>query len=100
LTQRELLHHLIEGNTPVIGLRKSGFVDGYVWQDDTNNKPVCMKRRFMEAQLVDIDTPLLQAIAILVNHQFCFVTSMGQVTGFISRKWSIKHRLEFPGRLL
>lgn len=76
---------LLSNRTPVIGLRKSGFVYGYVLLDETNTKPACLKRRFMDAQLVDIDTPLINVIAALVHHQFCFVTSMGQVAGVISR---------------
>lgn len=85
ITERELLHHLNNIDMPVIGLRKDGFVNGYVLLDETNTKPACLKRRFMDTQLVDIDTPLLSVIAVLVHHQFCFVTSMGKVAGVLSR---------------
>lgn len=85
ISENELLHLLNNSDISVIGLRKSGFVYGYVLLDETNKKPACLKRRFMDAQLVDIDTPLLNVIAILVHHQFCFVSSMGQVAGVISR---------------
>ncbi|ABV36381.1 guanosine polyphosphate pyrophosphohydrolase/synthetase [Shewanella sediminis HAW-EB3] len=85
ISERELVHLLSNGDVSVIGLRRSGFVYGYVLLDETNKKPTCLKRRFMDAQLVDIDTPLLNVIAILVHHQFCFVSSMGQVAGVISR---------------
>ena len=85
LTERALLYHINSNLMSVIGLRKDGFVNGYVLLDETNSKPACLKRRFMDAQLVDIDTPLLSVIAVLVHHQFCFVTSMGRVAGVISR---------------
>ena len=85
ISERDMLHRLETNNIPVIGLRKSGFVYGYVLLDESNTKPTCLKRRFMDAQLVDIDTPLLSVIAVLVHHQFCFVASMGQVAGVISR---------------
>lgn len=85
MSERDMLHRLDASSMPVIGLRKSGFVYGYVLLDESNTKPTCLKRRFMDTQLVDIDTPLLSVIAVLVHHQFCFVTSMGQVAGVISR---------------
>jgi len=85
ITERESLHRLRASTVPVIGLRKAGHVYGYVLLDETNKKPACLKRRFMDTQLVDIDTPLLSVIAVLVHHQFCFVMSMGQVAGVISR---------------
>tara|TARA_R110002049_G_scaffold305772_1_gene503227 strand:- start:320 stop:1660 length:1341 start_codon:yes stop_codon:yes gene_type:complete len=85
ITEREALHHFGTSNTPVLGLRKSGYIYGYVLVDETNKKLACLKRRFMDTQLVDIDTPLLSVIAVLVHSQYCFVTSMGQVAGVISR---------------
>ena len=81
----ELLHCLIVDKLRVAGLRKSGFVYGYVILDENDGKKRCLKRRFMDAQLVDIVTPLLSVIATLTHHQYCFVTSMGQVAGVISK---------------
>jgi hypothetical protein len=80
---------LKDHDTNVAGLRNDGFVFGYAYLAYMEDKPDpdCHKRRLLDNQLVDINAPLLKVISVLTNHQFCFVTCLGQVNGVITRNF-------------
>jgi hypothetical protein len=81
ITQVLLAHDLVVG-----GIRVDGVVAGFVrtaeLSRDVEHGHV---RRFGPDQIVDGDASLSDVIHVLTRHDYCFVSLMGDVTGFIGR---------------
>jgi hypothetical protein len=69
----------------VAGLRRDGVVVGYVAGNIATAPTGQFPRPFAAAQVVRGDAPLSEVVGILTRHDFCFVTSMGDVAGVITR---------------
>jgi hypothetical protein len=70
----------------VAGLRRDGICVGYLHSkgSTTRNTPDVL-RPFAPAQVLQGDAPLSEVIRILTRYDFCFVTSMGDVAGVVTR---------------
>lgn len=70
----------------VVGVRREGMTIGYALSRDLGRGTFADDLRpFARGQVVQGDAPLSDVIAILTRYDFCFVTAMGQVSGFIVR---------------
>ena len=70
----------------VAGVRKGGFVAGYVMPEDLG-RGTCGEhlRSFYHGQTVFADAPLSKVIGILDDHDHCFVSVLGTVGAVIGR---------------
>ena len=70
----------------VAGVRKDGFVLGYVLPADiTKNRLEKCLRPFRKDQVLDGDASLSEVIHVLTRHNHCFVSLLGSVAGIITR---------------
>jgi len=70
----------------VVGLRRDGVCAGYLHpKGGMTGTTAEMLRPFASAQVLQGDAPLSEVIRILTRYDFCFITSMGDVAGVITR---------------
>ncbi len=70
----------------VAGVRDRGLVSGYLQAVDlTDGSCRDYRREFAAGQLLHADASLSDVIQVLTRYECCFVTLMGEVTGFILR---------------
>ncbi len=68
------------------GLRRNGLPAGYVLAQDLGEAPCGQALRpFLQGQVLAGDAPLADVIHVLTRHDFCYVSLLGQVGGFIGR---------------
>lgn len=70
----------------VVGLRQDGVCAGYLRPGtEQTSTTAAQMRNFAPTQVVTSDAPLHEVIRILTRYDFCFVTSMGDIAGVITR---------------
>lgn len=72
----------------VVGIRESGFVNGYARRDDlapgqTGGE---IARAFASGQVLAADASLDDVVTVLTRFEYCFVSVMDGIAGVISRK--------------
>ena len=79
-------HELGNLNREVASVRVNGSVQGYVRASDID-QGTCAEffRRFNEDQVVSKGAAFSDVIHVLIRHDYCFVTTLGQVGGVICR---------------
>jgi len=72
----------------VVGIRESGFVNGYVRRDDLapGQSGGEVARAFASGQVLAADASLDDVVAVLTRFEYCFVLVMDGIAGVISRK--------------
>ena len=70
----------------VAGVRKDGFVHGYILPADLEGSTLekCA-RRFRKDQVLDGEVSLSEVIHVLTRHNHCFVSLLGSIAGIITR---------------
>ena len=77
---------LEENDLTVAGIRRDGFMLGYVRREDLkSDNDIGAFRGFGTDQIVDGDASLTDVIHVLNRHKHCFVTLLGEVVGFVHR---------------
>lgn len=82
----DLVQIMTRYDLDVIGLRQDGVCTGYARRDSLEAQNHTERARpFAPPQVVSGDAPLFEVIHLLTRYDFCFVTSMGDVSGVITR---------------
>lgn len=71
---------------PIVGVRVDGEVRGYRRRDEVSGSDAMPHHPITAGQLLDASSPLAEVILGLARHDFCFVTLLGQVVGYVSRQ--------------
>jgi hypothetical protein len=81
-----ILKKMQDLNLYAAGVRKDGFVYGYVLPADLEGGKLekCL-RHFRKDQVLDGDASLSEVIHVLTRHNHCFVSLLGSVAGIITR---------------
>ncbi len=75
-----------ERGLPVIGIRKGGWVVGYLQPDDLQGaNPAPRIRPIKSQQVLEMDSSLSDVIKVLTRFSYCFVALSGSVVAVISR---------------
>lgn len=82
----EVKARMVLNTLRVAGLRFDGYVVGYVFRDDLDEGR-CIEhlRPIEDAQLLDHEAPLHEALVRLADREFVFVRTLGEVGGIITR---------------
>ncbi|MHC4992290.1 MAG: hypothetical protein ACYTGC_15055 [Planctomycetota bacterium] len=77
---------MITKDFDVVGVRRNGFVVGYVHQDDLDEGNCSEKLRYFGTdEIVDADTPLRRLVLMLDERERVFVRLLGPVGGIVTR---------------
>ena len=75
-----------ERGLPVVGIRKGGWVVGYLHPDDLHGpNPIPQTRPIKSQQVLEMDSSLSDVIKVLTRFAYCFVALSGSVVAVISR---------------
>jgi len=83
---KKVLRELENQNRQVASMRVNGSVQGYVRKSDIG-EGTCTSffKQFNEEQLVGYNDSFSDVIHVLTRHEYCFVTTLGNVGGVICR---------------
>ncbi len=71
---------------PIVSIRKDGVIRGYSHLTDIEDgKCLDHFRPFRQGQVIESDASLSDVIHILTLHQFGFITTVGEISGYFSR---------------
>ncbi|MEM9302295.1 MAG: HD domain-containing protein [Pseudomonadota bacterium] len=83
---RHVARILDDREVPVAGARHEGRMIGYVRRSDLDDGLQDSDVRLFESdQIAAGDAPLTDVVHILTRHEYCFVSMLGEVNGYISR---------------